>query len=69
LDELFESNSNIMIEKNSPKQLADSVISLLSDKKKMRLMGENAKALIKERFDIGPLSHKYMDLYEELLKS
>jgi len=68
LDELFESQSNIMIERNNPKQLSAAIISLLSHKEKMCSMGENARDLIEKKFNIQLSTHKYLEMYEELLK-
>jgi len=68
LNELFEEQCNIMIEKNNPEQLSDEIISLLSSKEKMRLFGANARALVAKNFNIEFSARRYLKLYEEVMQ-
>ncbi len=68
LDELFDSQSNIMIERDNPKQLSGEIISLFSNPDRMHFMGENAKALAERKFNIESSAQKYFNLYEKLTK-
>lgn len=67
LNELFDERCNIMVERNSPQQLADGILSLLSDGEKMRLFGANAELLVAEKFNIELSARKYLELYEGVL--
>jgi glycosyltransferase involved in cell wall biosynthesis len=69
MNELYENNCNIMIERNDHKQLSDLIISLFSDRGRMRLVGENARILVEKKFNIKTAARQYLCLYEKLMQS
>ncbi len=67
LNELFDKNSSMMVKKNSPSELSNAIVSLLSNKKRLFAMGKNASALAQKRFSIKYTSVRYEKLYAQLM--
>ncbi len=67
--EIIENGKNgILVPLHSYNKLADAIIELLLNKKKRRIIGENAKENASEIFDIKNTASKYLDIYNYILR-
>lgn len=66
--ELIDENSGIVVEKKNPKAIAEAIIKLANDKKRMVEMGENAYRRITETYHINKTIDETFELYNSLYK-
>ncbi|OGE30262.1 hypothetical protein A3C59_04765 [Candidatus Daviesbacteria bacterium RIFCSPHIGHO2_02_FULL_36_13] len=52
--------------KNTPKEIADAVLQLLKDRKLYSQIADNAKKMVKEKYDWDPIAKKLSRIYEDL---
>lgn len=67
LEEFVKNNkTGIVVEKQNPTQLAETVLELKNNPEKMKEIGENARKFCEENFDIKKVAQKYEDIYLSL---
>ncbi len=59
--------TGLNVEPKNPKQLADAIKSILSNKEKYELFSKNAKKRFEETFNIKNIGESIKEIYEELL--
>lgn len=55
-----------VIVRDDPTEIAEAAIELIQDKKKYQKISENAKKMVKEKYDWGPIAKHLSDIYESL---
>jgi glycosyltransferase involved in cell wall biosynthesis len=70
IPELVKNNiTGILVEPRSPKELTQGIVELLNSPEKAKRMGENARAMMKDRFSAEKMVDRIDNLYKELLAS
>jgi glycosyltransferase involved in cell wall biosynthesis len=64
LPELITHGETGILVEPAPKQIAQTIIALYNDKKRMEYLGENAKKVAKKMYDWDNIVNKYIDLYK-----
>jgi len=59
--------TGLLVEPANPKQIAESIIILLSDEKLRNNMVKEQRKVAKEKFDSEKVAQQYIDLYKEVL--
>lgn len=62
---ISNNEDGILVEKDNPLSLADSLIMLMQDNERRNVMSENAIKNV-QRFDIEQIAHKWKSLFEEV---
>lgn len=60
--------SGILVEPDNPDALADTIVKLLSDRQKARMMGAEGRKIIEQNFTIEKMSEKMCSLYSSLIR-
>lgn len=55
-----------VIIRDDPRDLAEAALKILSDRYLYKSLAKNAKSMVKEIYDWGPIANKLSDIYEEL---
>lgn len=55
-----------VIVRDTPEEIADATIDLLQDKAKYKMIAENAKKMVTEKYDWDPIAKHLSDIYESL---
>jgi len=67
--EVLKNGRNIvLVEPGNPRQLARTIIELLSDEERCRAIGNEAYQTIKEHFSWDSVCDRTLDLYREVLR-
>jgi glycosyltransferase involved in cell wall biosynthesis len=64
LPELITHGETGILVEPTPKQIAQTIIALYNDKKRMEYLGENAKKVAKKMYNWDDIAVKYIDLYK-----
>ncbi len=64
---VLDSKTGYLVPERDSDKLAEKLLLLLKDENIRKKMGENAKATIKERFDINKQTEKLEEIYKEIL--
>jgi glycosyltransferase involved in cell wall biosynthesis len=56
----------VLVPWGETQELADGIVSLLSDDARRRAIGKAAKSACADRFDMSRLAPRYIELYGEL---
>lgn len=62
--ELILDGGNGILVGLEPKEIADRIIGLSGDRKRMEILGKNAQKTAKERYDWEDIAQKFINLYE-----
>jgi len=68
-DTILNGVTGLTIPPRSPDQLAEAIMTMYGDPLKRKQMGENAKKLAQENFDITKSAQKMLALYRSLVKA
>ena len=60
--------TGLLVEKNNPPELADSIIRLLKNRDLKDRLGKNAKEKVSQQYDLKNVIKKYEDLYVKFMK-
>ncbi|MDH4330817.1 MAG: glycosyltransferase family 4 protein [Candidatus Moranbacteria bacterium] len=66
LQEFSTQNNSVLISRDNPIGLADTIIDLFENKSKREEIAQNAATFARENFDIKKSAQKYADLYKNL---
>jgi glycosyltransferase involved in cell wall biosynthesis len=66
-DVVRDGETGVLVPPRAPRDLAEAVLSLLSDRETAGAMGVRAAALAKREFDVGLIVESYVAVYYELL--
>jgi len=67
LEEFVKNNeTGIVVEKQSPEQLAEAILEIKNNPEKMNQIGESARKFCEENFDIKKIAKKYEEIYLSL---
>ena len=61
-----EENCGIVVKPGKEKELADSILQFYNDKASLKQMSKNASRAINEKYNLGEISKKYLDLIEQV---
>ena len=64
---VLDSKTGYLVPERDSDKLAEKLLLLLKDENLRKKMGENARATIKERFDINKQTEKLEEIYKEIL--
>ncbi|MCD6497077.1 MAG: glycosyltransferase family 4 protein [Deltaproteobacteria bacterium] len=67
LPELVVGDVGRLVRAQDADELARTVLGLLRDERALRVMGDQARQLVRERFSVERMAEEYEDLYGELL--
>lgn len=67
-DTIINEVTGLTIAPHSPRQLADAISLMYNDPIKLKTMGDSAKKLAQENFDVKKSAVKIVDIYRSLLK-
>ena len=67
IPEAVNENSALLIPPKNPKLLAESILNLLKDEKKTRLMGNEGRKIVLEKFEFWKQEEKLISFYEQVL--
>ena len=65
--ECVDENSALIFNKGQVDELADKILFALTNFSSLQHLGENARKLAKEKFQIQKITNKYEELYDEIL--
>ena len=65
-NEVTMAQAGIVVPLNCQK-LSKAIETLFLDQKKSQILGENAKVFVRDRYDIGKISKKLMEVYKKLI--
>lgn len=60
-------SGNHLIIADSPTEMADAIIQLISDKERIKELGKSCRKLVEERYDWGPIGDRLVSLYQDML--
>jgi glycosyltransferase involved in cell wall biosynthesis len=66
-DVVRDGETGVLVPPRAPRDLAEAVLGLLSDRETAGAMGVRAAALAKREFDVGLIVESYVAVYYELL--
>jgi len=66
-DIIRDGSNGLLVPVGDPVAIADAVSALLVDRESARRMGENGRAMAKERFSLRPMADRIIALYKEVL--
>ena len=67
-DEIKDNNCGIIVEPKNSTQLSESIIELLDNKKKIKLMGENGRKLVEKKYTWKKVAKYVEKVYRGVLK-
>ena len=61
------SNCGVLVESSSPESIAEGALKILEDPEKMRLMGQNARKAVMEKYNLYIEIQDMLRMYEEII--
>ena len=58
-------NNGITVAPNQPKKIAEKLIELYSDQKKLRLFGKNSFKALSEKYNLDQTTTKFVTLFKK----
>jgi glycosyltransferase involved in cell wall biosynthesis len=63
-----QTNCGVLVEYNNPNALAQAISRIMGDKELQRVLGDNAKKAVKEKFNLDKVASETYNLYRESCK-